>query len=96
MLSTLTVTNHHPFDFPADRVPFPNDERRQDYAVAYADWALGEFVREAQSRPWFEDTLLVIVADHGPLRPGPTLVPANHFRAPLVFYNPIPVGAANH
>ena len=87
MLSTLTVTNHHPFDFPADRVPFPNDERRQDYAVAYADWALGEFVREAQSRPWFEDTLLVIVADHGPLRPGPTLVPANHFRAPLVFYN---------
>ncbi|MXW49803.1 MAG: LTA synthase family protein [Gammaproteobacteria bacterium] len=88
MLSTLTVTNHHPFDFPADRVPFPNDQRRQDYAVAYADWALGEFVREAQRRPWFEDTLLVVVADHGPLRPGPTLVPANHFRAPLVLYNP--------
>ena len=88
MLSTLTVTNHHPFDFPAGRVPFPNDQRRQDYAVAYADWALGEFVRKAESRPWFEDTLLVIVADHGPLRPGPTLVPANHFRAPLVLYNP--------
>ena len=88
MLATLTVTNHHPFDFPADRVPFPNDQRRQEYAVAYADWALGEFVRAAESRPWFEDTLLVIVADHGPLRPGPTLVPANHFRAPLVLYNP--------
>ena len=88
MLSTLTVTNHHPFDFPADRVPFPNDQRRQEYAVAYADWALGKFVREAESRPWFADTLLVIVADHGPLRPGPTLVPANYFRAPLVLYNP--------
>ncbi|MCY4343562.1 MAG: LTA synthase family protein [Gammaproteobacteria bacterium] len=88
MLCTLTVTNHHPFDFPAGRVPFPNDRRRQDYALAYADWALGKFVREAQRRPWFEDTLLVIVADHGPLRPGPTLVPANNFRVPLVFYNP--------
>ncbi len=88
MLSTLTVTNHHPFDFPADRVAFPNDERRQDYAVAYADWALGEFIREAEDRPWFEETLLVIVADHGPMRPGPTLVPADNFRAPLVLYNP--------
>ncbi|MDE0270930.1 MAG: LTA synthase family protein [Gammaproteobacteria bacterium] len=88
MLSTLTVTNHHPFDFPAGRVPFPNDQRRQDYAVAYADWALDKFIREAQRRPWFEDTLLVIVADHGPLRPGPTLVPANYFRVPLVLYNP--------
>ena len=87
MLSTLTVTNHHPFDFPAGRVDFPNDERRQDYAVAYADWALGEFVRAAEGRPWSADTLLVIVADHGPLRPGPTPVPANNFRAPLVLYN---------
>ena len=88
MLSTLTVTNHHPFDFPAGRVAFPNDERHQDYAVAYADWALGEFVREAQRRPWFEDTLLVIVADHGPFRPSPTLVPADSFRVPLALCNP--------
>ena len=88
MLSTLTVTNHHPFDFPDGRVPFPSDQRRQDYALAYADWALGRFVREAERRPWFADTLLVVAADHGPLRPGPTLVPANNFRTPLVLYNP--------
>ncbi len=88
MLCTLTVTNHHPFDFPAGRVPFPNDRNRQDYALAYADWALGKFVGEAQRRPWFDDTLLVIVADHAPLGPGPTLVPANKFRVPLVLHNP--------
>ena len=87
MLSTLTVTNHHPFDFPAGRVAFPNDERRRDYAVAYADWSLGKLVREARGRPWMEDTLLVIVADHGPMRPGPTLVPVGNYRVPLVLYN---------
>ena len=88
MLSTLTVTNHHPFDFPADRVAFPNDQRRQDYALAYADWALGELIREAEHRPWFKDTLIVIAVDHGPISPGPTLVPADNFRTPLVLYNP--------
>ena len=88
MLSTLTVTNHHPFDFPAGRVALPNDERREEHAMAYADWALGEFVREAESRPWFEDTLIVVMADHGPMRPGAALVPADNFRVPLVFYNP--------
>ena len=88
MLSTLTVTNHHPFDFPAGRVRFPHDERRREYAVAYADWALGEFVRKARRRPWFEDTLLVIASDQGPVQPASALVPADNFRVPVVLYNP--------
>ncbi len=88
MLTTLTVTNHHPFDFPPGRIPYPSDERQQAYAMAYADWALGRFVDQAANRPWFEDTLLVVVADHGPIRPGRALLPANHFRVPMLFYQP--------
>ena len=88
MLATLTLSNHLPFDFPDGRIPFPSDERRQDYVIAYADWALGQFIRQAEQRPWLEDTLLVVVADHGPDVPGVALLPADNFRVPLVMYNP--------
>ena len=88
MLATLTLSNHLPFDFPDGRVPFPSDERRLEYVIAYADWALGEFIRQAAGRPWLEDTLVVVVADHGPDVPGSALVPADNFQVPLVMYNP--------
>ncbi len=88
MLTTLTVSNHRPFDFPAGRIAFPSDERRREYVVAYADWALGEFFEEAEHRPWFEDTLFVVTVDHGPAHSGSALVPAAGYRVPLVFYSP--------
>ena len=88
MLTTLTVSNHRPFDFPGGRIDYPSDERRRDYVIAYADWALGEFFDEAESRPWFDETLFVVAVDHGPVHAGPALVPAQGYRVPLVFYSP--------
>ena len=87
-LATLTVSNHLPFDIPGGRIALPSDQRRPEYAIAYADWALGRFVEQADGRPWLQDTLMVIVADHGPDVPGVALLPANNFRVPLVFYSP--------
>ena len=88
MLTTLTVSNHRPFDFPDGRIGYPSDERRREYVIAYADWALGEFFDAAERRPWFDDTLFVVAVDHGPVHAGPALVPAQGFRVPLVFYSP--------
>ena len=94
MLAALTVTNHRPFDFPEGRIPHPAKARRQEYAIAYADWALGKFLGQAEQRPWFPDTLIVVVADHGPLLDGPALVPANSYRVPLLLYNPRQIAPA--
>ena len=94
MMATLTVTNHRPFDFPDGRIPYPAEARRQEYAIAYADWALGEFLEQAEERAWFPDTLIVVVADHGPLLDGPALVPANSYRVPLLLYNPRQIAPA--
>ncbi len=88
MLTTLTVSNHRPFDFPDGRIDYPSDERRREYVIAYADWALGEFFDAAERRPWFDDTLFVVAVDHGPVHAGRALVPAQGFRVPLVFYSP--------
>ncbi|MDH3644457.1 MAG: LTA synthase family protein, partial [Gammaproteobacteria bacterium] len=87
-VTTLTVSHHRPFDFPAGRIPFPAEDRRSEYALAYADWALGQFLEDASDEPWFRDTLFVVVADHGPRIKGDSPIPVEGFRVPLLFYSP--------
>lgn len=87
-VSTLTVSNHRPYDFPDDRIEYPADERKQEYAVAYADWALGQFLDKAAQRPWFKDTLIVITPDHGPNPEGDSLIPIDSYRLPAIMLVP--------
>ena len=63
-MSTLTVSHHRPFDFPQGVVQFPAT-RSSNHAMAYADHALGEFFEKAKQHSWYDDTLFVVVADHG-------------------------------
>lgn len=87
-VSTLTVSNHRPYDFPEDRIKYPADERKQEYAVAYADWALGQFLDKAEQKPWFKDTLIVITPDHGPNPEGDSLIPIDSYRLPAIMLVP--------
>jgi len=84
-VSTLTVSNHRPYDFPSDRVPFPANERRPEFAIAYADYALGQFLTNAMQRPWYKDTLFVVIADHGPNVRGRSTIPVKSYHVPLLF-----------
>lgn len=85
-LSTLTLSHHRPYDFPDGVVAFPSDTRRSEFAMAYADQALGDFMRQAAEQPWYDDTLFVIVADHGLTPRGDALVPASSYRVPLLIH----------
>lgn len=87
-VSTLTVSNHRPYDFPEGRIEFPADERRLEYAIAYADWALGRFMRAASQRPWYADTLFVIMPDHSPRAHGGALIPVAAYRVPGIIIWP--------
>ena len=87
-LSTLTVTHHRPFDFPAGRIEFSADERKREHAMAYADWSVGRFLDAAATKDWFDDTLFIVVADHGPQPKGNAFVPAASFRVPLLMLAP--------
>ncbi|MEM8498253.1 MAG: sulfatase-like hydrolase/transferase [Pseudomonadota bacterium] len=87
-VSTLTVSNHRPYDFPKGRIQYPADERKQEYAVAYADWALGQFLDMAEQKPWFKDTLIVITPDHGPNPEGDSLIPIDSYRLPAIMLVP--------
>jgi phosphoglycerol transferase MdoB-like AlkP superfamily enzyme len=83
----MTTSNHRPFTFPAGRIDIASGTGREG-AVKYSDWAIGRFMREAETRPWFKDTLFVFVADHTSRGRGRTDLPMENYRIPLIFYSP--------
>jgi phosphoglycerol transferase MdoB-like AlkP superfamily enzyme len=91
-LAALTLSHHRPYDYPAQRVPWPADERRSEFAMAYADWALGRFMNDVQAMPWYDDTLFVIAADHGAHFRGNASIPVDSYRVPLLLHGPAVLG----
>jgi phosphoglycerol transferase MdoB-like AlkP superfamily enzyme len=81
----MTTSNHRPFTYPDGRIDIPSKTNR-DGAVKYTDWAIGDFLERAAKRPWFDDTLFVIVADHCASSAGKSDVPINRYLIPMLIY----------
>jgi len=82
----MTTSNHRPYTFPQGRIDAPQKKRAS--AVRYTDWAIGRFIEEARKRPWFEDTVFVIGADHCAGSAGKDAVPLLRYHIPLIVYAP--------
>jgi phosphoglycerol transferase MdoB-like AlkP superfamily enzyme len=83
----MTTSNHRPYTYPAGRIDIP-PRTGADGAVKYTDWAIGNFIERAKSRPWFDDTVFVFVADHCAASRGKTDLPPDRFHIPLLVYAP--------
>jgi phosphoglycerol transferase MdoB-like AlkP superfamily enzyme len=83
----MTTSNHRPYTYPEGRVDLPSGSGR-DGAVKYTDWALGDFLKRARAKPWFDDTLFVILADHTSSARGKTDLPVERFHIPMFIYAP--------
>jgi phosphoglycerol transferase MdoB-like AlkP superfamily enzyme len=67
----LTLTSHEPFETPVPAVFKGNDdETKYLNSLHYTDNAIGNFIKEAKTRDWWENTLVIIIADHGNRMPG--------------------------
>lgn len=83
----MTTSNHRPYTYPEGRIDIPSHTGR-DGAVKYTDWAIGKFIKEAEAKSWFRDTLFVIVSDHTSHGRGRTDLPPENYLIPLMFYAP--------
>lgn len=83
----MTVSNHRPFTYPDGRIDIPSHTSREG-AVKYTDYAIGRFIKEASVKPWFRNTLFVIVADHCASSAGEVELPVNKYHIPMIFYSP--------
>jgi phosphoglycerol transferase MdoB-like AlkP superfamily enzyme len=64
-----TLSNHTPYalpkDLPVEPVMINGKEDLHRTAMRYSDWALGQFFEKARKEPYFNQTLFVVVGDHG-------------------------------
>jgi phosphoglycerol transferase MdoB-like AlkP superfamily enzyme len=63
----FTMSTHAPFDIPnyKEKIHWPKLEKEYVNAAYYADSCLGDFIAKAKKTTWYENTLIVIVSDHG-------------------------------
>jgi Phosphoglycerol transferase and related proteins, alkaline phosphatase superfamily len=64
----ITRSNHYPFNFAANMPKAEKEKSIQEriiYTMNYADRQLARFVHSIQNEPWFENTYLIVMADHG-------------------------------
>ncbi len=62
----FTLSSHEPFEIPMEN-KFPGEELEQLYlsSLHYTDRSLGTFVQKIKNQPWYENTLVIVLADHG-------------------------------
>jgi phosphoglycerol transferase MdoB-like AlkP superfamily enzyme len=83
----MTTSNHRPYTYPENRVSIPSGTGREG-AVAYTDWAIGDFIRKARAHPWFKDTVFLIVADHCSGSARKAELDVSKYQIPAIFYAP--------
>ena len=89
----MTTSNHRPYTYPTGRIDIPPHTSAEG-AVKYTDWAIADFIERSRARPWFDDTLFVIIADHCAAARGKTDLPLDRFHIPLLIYAPKHVAPA--
>ena len=86
MKTIYTISSHPPYDVPFLKIPGNSNRDKYLNSVAYTDSCLGAFIDSFRKSPLWENTLLIVTADHGTMEPGPTDItdPAS-YRIPLIW-----------
>ena len=83
----FTLSSHEPFEVPHTSQFTGSDEESLFLnSVHYTDSCIGDFVRRASAEPWWDSTLIILIADHGSRHPGnsPIHVPEK-FHIPMIW-----------
>ena len=82
----MTTSNHRPFSYPEGKIDLPSGSR--EGAVKYTDFAIHQFIEQAKTKPWFDNTVFVMVADHCAGSARKTELPVDKYHIPLFIYSP--------
>lgn len=84
-INWLTLSSHEPFEtgLPPS-IPGGDDVSKFLNSLHYTDSVIHDFVQYCRSRPWWNNTLLIIIADHGHKMPY-TGRKIDDFRIPMLW-----------
>ena len=81
----FSSSHHKPFEIPPGKVESRSGgDGPRHMAVAYADYALGQFLATARASGYWDNTVFLVVADHNSRVKGAHLIPVEHFHIPGV------------
>ncbi len=87
MATILTISNHPPYILP--RWMKTRSTKPETQIVEYADYCLGEFLAHARRQPWYDNTIFVILADHGKLvGEADSELPQSYNHIPCLIFGP--------
>ena len=87
--TVLTLSNHEPFEIPVAPKYKGSGLSNLFRSTAYfTDMTLGDYFKEARKQTWYNNTLFIIVADHGHRLPRQEfeIWDSRRHRIPLIFY----------
>lgn len=86
LAAIMTGSDHGPYIIPKYFKPKHSDAILG--VVEYVDWSVRKFLTEAATKPWFDNTIFVFLADHGTSLDKRYDMPLSYLHSPLIFYAP--------
>ncbi len=86
----FTLSSHHPYAIPEKYInKFPKGDLVNHESIGYADFALGNFFKEAEKMPWYNNTIFILTADHTAQSNSKYYKSSmGRYAVPLVFFSP--------
>lgn len=90
MATMFSVSSHEPYKVPEKfEGKFPKGKVNINQCIGYTDFALKRFFTEAKKQPWYNNTIFVLVADHGnTIAYEEYKKEFNKHTVPILFYSP--------
>ena len=82
----MTTSNHRPYTYPDNAIDIPSGTGR-DGAVKYTDYALKKMFAAAKDKPWFKNTVFIIIADHCASSAGKDEIDVANYHIPAFIVN---------
>lgn len=82
----MTTSNHRPFTYPSGKIDIPSGTSREG-AVKYTDYALKQLFDKARTKPWYKNTVFIIIADHCASSAGKDEIDVANYHIPAFIVN---------
>lgn len=82
----MTTSNHKPYTYPEGKIDIPSGTSREG-AVKYTDYAINEFLKLAKKKPWYKNTVFVIMSDHCASSAGRWELDVKNYHIPAFIIN---------
>ncbi|WP_343698045.1 sulfatase-like hydrolase/transferase [Flavobacterium sp.] len=82
----MTTSNHRPFTYPSGKIDIPSGTSREG-AVKYTDYALRQLFAKARTKPWYKNTVFIVIADHCASSAGKDEIDVANYHIPAFIVN---------